>query len=196
MSSLRNRSPKNSYKELLTLSNDQGLVDALSIVGDGNGGVSPLSLSTNKIALNGILWPAAAPTANQYLRVNSANTQLEWVAGVTQIPYDIAGSINGKPAAAAVVLSFVAVRNFTIPANMTGSLAKVTTVGTSAGVYSIKKDGVEFGKITFAAGGTNGVFTASTATAIVPGNVITIVAPALADATFANAVFTIMASTT
>lgn len=196
MASLRNRSPKNSYKELLTLANQNGLTETLSIVGDGNGGVTPLALSTTKISLNGMSWPTAAPSANQYLRVNAANTQLEWASPASQVPYDIGGSINGKPGAAAIVLNFVSVRNFTIPINMSGSLAKVTNVGTAACVYSIRKDGVEFGKMSFAIGGSTATFTAATATTVVPGNVITIVAPASVDTSFANCVFTILASLT
>lgn len=198
MSSLINRSPKNSYKELLTLSDSAGLTDTLSFVGDGKGGVSPLALSTTKISLNGMQWPTTATTAKQYLRVNAANTQLEWATldVSAPVPYDIGGSITGKPAASAIVLSFVAVRNFVIPANMTGSIAKVTNVGAAACVFSLRKDGVEFGKMSFAIGGATATFTAATQTTVAPGNIISVVAPAAADSTFANCVFTILATLT
>lgn len=100
-------------------------------------------------------------------------------------PYDIAGSILGKPAAAAVVMRLVAVRNFQFAANFTTSLAKAATNSTGAATFSIQKNGSQFGTIAFAAGGATGTF-ASTLTSFAAGDVLTVVAPGTADATLGD----------
>jgi hypothetical protein len=100
-------------------------------------------------------------------------------------PYDIAGSILGKPAAAAVVMRLVAVRNFQFAANFTTSLAKAATSSTAAASFSIQKNGAQFGTMSFAAGGTTGTFT-STLTSFAAGDVLTVVAPSTADATLGD----------
>lgn len=112
----------------------------------------------------------------------------------SNLPYDIAGSILGKPAASAVVARFVAVRSFTIPAGMTGSIAKSGLSASATTILSVQKNGSQFGTITWAASGTTGTFAAASQTSFSAGDVFTVVAPASQDATFGDAEFTIVAS--
>lgn len=78
MPTLKGRRPMDSYPELLKLTNtNAGLSSNLITVEDGTGVVSPLSLSTNQIALNGLIWPTTTPGSGQVLSVGSGN-QLVW----------------------------------------------------------------------------------------------------------------------
>ncbi len=112
------------------------------------------------------------------------------------MPYDIAGSILSKPAASAVVMRFVAVRAFTLPAGLTGSLSKSATAATASTVFSLQKNGAQFGTMTYAAAGTTGTFAAAAQTSFAIGDILTVVAPASADATFNDCEFTLIASLT
>lgn len=108
--------------------------------------------------------------------------------------YDVAGSIKGKPAASDVVLRFEAVRAFTFPSGMTGSVAKAAVAATASTVLVLAKDGTQFGTLTFAAGGTSGTFAAASSTSFAAGNVLTVTAPATADSTFADCAMTFIAT--
>jgi hypothetical protein len=66
-----NKKPKDTYKGILTLTDNAGLTTTLKSVGDGNGGYSPLQLSTTQIAFAGF---AGASTANIVWRANSILT--------------------------------------------------------------------------------------------------------------------------
>jgi hypothetical protein len=48
---LANQKPKDTYKGILTLTDNAGLTTTLKAVGDGNGGYSPLQLSTQRAAI-------------------------------------------------------------------------------------------------------------------------------------------------
>lgn len=70
------------------------------------------------------------------------------------------------------------------------SRAKAGVTATATAVYSIQKNGVEFGTLSFGAGITNGVFD-GTATSFVAGDVLSIVAPSPRDATLAQVALTL-----
>lgn len=112
------------------------------------------------------------------------------------IPYDLAGSIIGKPAASAVVLRFVAVRAFSIPAGLTGTRASSATAATASTVLALQKNSTQFGTMTWAAAGSTATMAAASATSFAVGDVLTIVAPGTQDATFADAQYTIVANLT
>jgi hypothetical protein len=48
---LANQKPKDTYKGIVTLTDNAGLTTTLKSVGDGNGGYSPLQLSTTQVAI-------------------------------------------------------------------------------------------------------------------------------------------------
>lgn len=76
MATLFNKTPKDTYQQLLKLSGNDGLTTSLQAVEDGVGNSTPLSLSSTQISLNGIVWPTTTPTANQVLSYNG--TGLTW----------------------------------------------------------------------------------------------------------------------
>lgn len=108
------------------------------------------------------------------------------------VPYDIAGSIMSKPTTSAIVTRFITPRAFSLPASLAGSIARTHTTASSSYVLSVRKNDVQFGTITFAAGQTAGTFT-GTLTNFAVGDVLTIVAPVTVDATFTDAEFTLAA---
>lgn len=108
------------------------------------------------------------------------------------LPNDIAGVVLGKPVASQIVLIFDVVRACTIPINLTGTRARAFIVSTGSAVFSIQKNGVQFCTITFAAGSATGVLGTCAAQTFVAGDYITIVAPAIADATIADIGITLM----
>jgi hypothetical protein len=88
MPTLFNRKPMDTYKELLKLTNTGlGLDTTLRTIEDGSGTISPLSLSTTQIALNGLIWPTSTPSSGQFLSVGTGNS-LVWAnaAGATPSP--------------------------------------------------------------------------------------------------------------
>jgi hypothetical protein len=112
----------------------------------------------------------------------------------SNIPYDIASAILGKPEANATVMRFVSVRSFSVPTNFAGSIAKADVTGTSTStIFSIRKNGTQFGTMTFAAGTVSATFS-GTSTSFVAGDIITIVAPASQNSTLADVQFTMVAS--
>ena len=198
MASLFGKTPKSSLQEILTINAPEGITAALAQVGDGKGGLSPLAVSDTKVSINNLVWPTTGAATGKVLAVSATTNQLEWttitVPAAPVVPYDIASAILGKPAGAAVVMRFVAVRAFSIPAGATSSIAKAATVSTASTTFSLQKNGVQFGAMSFTAGSANGTFTVATATSFAAGDVFTIVAPTTADATFGDCQFTIAAT--
>ena len=97
---------------------------------------------------------------------------------VASTPYDIATQVDGKPAAAATVLRFTAIRDFVIAANMAGSRF-TAVVGPAAGAaFEVRKNGSTFCTASFATAQGSATFSACAAQSFAAGDVLTIVAPA------------------
>lgn len=109
------------------------------------------------------------------------------------IPYDVAGSISGKPDASATVFVFPSVRTFTIASNYTGSRAVALTAAASSTTFNIYKNGVAFGSFTFAAGASTATFSGSGGS-VLSSDMITVVAPAVPDSSLADIGFTFAAT--
>ena len=109
------------------------------------------------------------------------------------IPYDVAGSISGKPDASATVFVFPSVRTFTIASNYTGSRAVALTAAASSTTFNIYKNGVAFGSFTFAAGASTATFSGSGGS-VLSSDTITVVAPAVPDSSLADIGFTFAAT--
>lgn len=71
----------------------------------------------------------------------------------------------------------VAAQAFDVPASGTGSKAYAATGPSSQTILSLKKNGSEFGTITFASSATTGTFTIASNTSFAVGDVLTVVAP-------------------
>lgn len=85
-------------------------------------------------------------------------------------------------------------RTVTFPAGLTGSRAKAGTVPTADAALLLRKNGSQFGTVTFPAGQATGVFAAAGATIFVAGDVLSIIAPSPRDATLAGLAMTISGS--
>lgn len=100
----------------------------------------------------------------------------------------------GRPGAAEVVWQGVFDVAVSFPADFTSvnevSRAYAGVPATAPAVYSIRKNGVEFGTLSFAAGATTGVFS-GTATDFAAGDRLTIVAPDPRDASLAQIAITL-----
>lgn len=109
------------------------------------------------------------------------------------LPYDIAGSVIGKPTNGAVLTRFIANRAFTIPGDLTDSRVSATNASTSGSTFVLKKNGANFGTIVWGAAAFIPTLTSS-ATTFAKGDVLTIEQQGSADATLADIQYTIAAT--
>ena len=100
-------------------------------------------------------------------------------------PYDLFAFYPGVPLASAVLLYVKMVRSVVLPINLTGSLAGALTAATASTTLNIQKNGTTIGTIIFAAAGTVGTFTFTTAITFVAGDVLSVIAPSVPDSTLA-----------
>ena len=108
------------------------------------------------------------------------------VAEAGGLPYDIGGSFVGKPNASAVILRYPMPRAIRFLAGMEASKGVAGTTATAAVSFSIRKNGVEFASMNFAASGTNATFTCASTTDLAAGDVLTFVAPSAPDEALAD----------
>lgn len=99
--------------------------------------------------------------------------------------YDIALFIGGTVKASEVIFRLKAVREFILPASLTGSFGTAITASTGTAIFSIKKNGTEFATLTFTSSST-GVFSAGSSTTIAVGDVLEIVGPGTQDTTLSD----------
>jgi hypothetical protein len=100
--------------------------------------------------------------------------------------------VEGPPNAGETLLQFAVVDHMTLPSGLTGSVAYAGIAASADTVFTINQNGNPIGTITFHTSPHSTVsFTASIN--LVPGDIITLVAPAVADATLANISFSFVA---
>lgn len=107
------------------------------------------------------------------------------ITGALEKPHDLHLFISGKPVAAAIVMRLNAVRQFVLPASLTGSVFNAGTASAGTKVFTIKKNGSSIGTITFTASATGVASFASDVTLAV-NDVLSIEAPAVQDANLAD----------
>lgn len=107
------------------------------------------------------------------------------VAFPTQ-PYDIGAMIPGAPSASLVCMRYKFPRAVDFPASLTNSQGVAGTAATAQTDFDVRKNGVSFGTIRFAAAGTSATFIAAGSSSFAAGDVLTVVAPASPDATLAD----------
>lgn len=131
--------------------------------------------------------------------IKTANTLGAWSTGTPLVgpegnpgpsgagdAYDISFWDPGRAAAGEVVFKIIVSRTVTFPAGLTNSQAIASTPATAAAVWSIRRNGAEFGTMSFAPGETAATFAAAADTLVGAGDLITIVAPDPRDATLAD----------
>lgn len=154
------------------LANDQDAVAALTTVVSQKADTSSLATVATTGSYNDLLFkPAPGLT-------------------ITQVPYDIASSVIGKPANGDTIASIVAVRAFTVASGLAGSYAKAGTAATGSSVFTVYKNGASIGTFTFGANGTVASF-AGAGASFAAGDVLTLIAPSTQDATLADIAWTL-----
>jgi hypothetical protein len=108
--------------------------------------------------------------------------------------YDIAFYCPDVFGASEVCLELNVVRAFTLPASLTGSIAKLDVAATATTTFTITRNGSSIGSIAFAAGSQSGTFTFTTAVTFAAADVIEVVAPASPDVTAAGLSVTLCGS--
>jgi hypothetical protein len=150
-----------------------------------NGGTALLSIACGTTSLTLI------PGASGLFYTDGTANGLARVSGSAQ---DIPAFFRGVPGSSALVLRFVATRALTIPADAVGSQASAGTAATASATFTVSKNGSAVGSIAWSASGTVGAFTMASAVALAAGDVLTITAPASADATLADIAITLAAT--
>lgn len=105
--------------------------------------------------------------------------------------YEIGNWDSDRPATAEEVYSWIFTTDVTFPAAFLGSVAKARVASTGTAVYSIKKNDVQIGTLTFTASVT-GVFAMASQTAFAAGDRISMTAPDPRDATLSGVVATLV----
>ena len=105
--------------------------------------------------------------------------------------YDMAGGFSGTGENNEIVMTFVAVRAFSLPSGAGIHKAFAGTAATASTTFTIRKNGTQIGTMVFAAAGTTATFSITSATSFAAGDRLTVVGPATADTTLADVGFTI-----
>lgn len=100
--------------------------------------------------------------------------------------YDIAAWDNYMPASGETIAKMVLTTAVTFPAGLVESQGKADVAATADAVFSVKKNGTEFGTVTFAAASASAAFAAAVQTVFAAGDVLTVVAPNPRDATLSG----------
>jgi hypothetical protein len=126
-------------------------------------------------------------TATNKIMTAAERTKLGKVLNV----YQLAGSLPGAPTSSQRVFHHLAVAAFTLPQNLTGSAGKAKTAATAQTDFDIQVNTVSKGTMRFAASGTAASFIFASDVSVAAADEIEIIAPASADATLANIVWTL-----
>lgn len=149
---------------------------------------------------------SAGPTASQVTMTdaggyfgspdNVENALQELGARTASFPVDIAAFYPGIPTSSAILYRVKVARALNFVANFVGSQFTATANATGSTVFTVKKNGSSIGTCTVGAGTTTGTFATSggTAQSLAAGDVLSIEAPASADATLANPGITLAAT--
>lgn len=105
--------------------------------------------------------------------------------------YEMGNWDSDRPATGEELYSWIMTTTVTFPAAFLGSVAKARIASTGTVVYSIRKNDVEIGTITFTASVT-GVFALASQTAFAAGDRISLIAPDPRDATLSGVVVTVV----
>jgi hypothetical protein len=125
-----------------------------------------------------------ALTGHEYqgVRVAAGGAVLEYV----DRPWEGSVFVDGLPEAGEVLIRHAVAGPIRVAAGLTGWRFSGAANATGSAVFSVRKNGVEFGTITVAAGTATGAMAAATATDFAGGDVLSVEAPGTQDATLAS----------
>jgi hypothetical protein len=108
--------------------------------------------------------------------------------------YDIGGGSNGLQAVNGYAVNFKATRAMTLPANFSGSVAEAVTAATAITAFTVLKNGVSIGTMTFAAAGTVPTFSVVGTTSLAIGDTLRIQGGVTPDTTLSDIAITLKAT--
>src|SRR5579862_1705368 len=114
--------------------------------------------------------------------------------GAVAAPAYVSGSWAGSPGSSQVIERYIFATPVTFPAGLTGSYGSAGVAATAAASFAIAKNGTNVGTMGFAVGASTATFAMTTATPFGGGDVLTIIGPAVPDATLANLAWTLSGS--
>jgi len=115
-------------------------------------------------------------------------------SGKASVATTVSGSSAGSLTANLVIQRYVFAGTVMFPAGLTGSQGTAGVAATATATYHITKNGANVGTMVFGAGTTIATFSMTSATAFMAGDILTVVAPAVPDATLANLAWTLVGS--
>ena len=100
--------------------------------------------------------------------------------------------VNGKPGASQVLQRYVFAQTVAFATGLPGSQGTAVAAATASTTFNIQKNGSNVGMMVFATSSVTATFAMVSTTSFAPGDVLTLVAPALPDATLANLAWTLV----
>ncbi|HEY3910369.1 MAG TPA: phage tail protein [Stellaceae bacterium] len=143
----------------------------------------------------------------KFVSLNIVGGGIEDLASVPAYTHTITGAgqatvsvvtgtfVNGAPSASLVLQRYVFATAVTFPAGLAGSQGTAETAATAMAKFEVQKNGANVGTMVFAAAATTAKFAMTSATTFNAGDVLTLVAPAVPDATLANLAWTFIGAT-
>jgi hypothetical protein len=116
--------------------------------------------------------------------IDTALTAAQYALTI-QFPFDVHLFYPGVPAASALLTRVPLGRAVNFPSGLSGSYAKASVAATASTTFTMYKNGFSVATIVFGAGSAVGTFSSS-GVSYAAGDVLSVQAPATADATLAN----------
>lgn len=139
---------------------------------------------------DGASWVSISPIKGLKVYVTDEALPYEWngSAWVLAGRYVIGGSFNGIPGDGVVLVRHQPIVPIVFPAGLTGTGSNFygKTAATAEAVFTLKKNGSEFGTLTIAASGTVATIAVTSATSFAVTDEFTIENQATKDVTFAD----------
>lgn len=154
------------------------------------GDVSGTGSANTVDKIKNVAVSASAPTSGQTLVYNGT----AWTP--TTQPYDLPVFIPDKPTASMVCVRLAAVRAFSLPSGLTGSVASAGAAATASTVFDVQKNTTSVGSVTFGIGATTGTLAMASGTSFASGDLLRIIAPVSPDATLADISITFLGTRT
>ena len=136
-------------------------------------------------------WVIVAPEEGWTVYVQDENLEVLYSGSAWEkkAVYIVAGFYPGVLENSALCVRHACVFAVDFAVALAGSYSNAGAAATAETVFSVQKNGSEFGTITYAISGTTGTFAAASATSFAAGDILTIVGPASADVTLADVDF-------